>query len=993
MKKIVMTLFLKWTLLFSFAYAHDGHDVLKRVYEVIDTNQHDQPEFIQNINSALFRRQWGLRNTGQTLLRSSGELTRERLNGLQGRDIDWVWDLEEFQTDVSGERKDVVVAVIDSGVDTQHPKLRGKIWSDPECPEGQVCQGFNFLRRNFDVTDETGHGTHVAGIIASKWEGSGVWGVLGENVQIMPLKVLSPDLTSFTYEGRLVTDLMAEAIRFARLKGADVINMSLGWPQVVQTPRFQREVELALEANIPIIVAAGNNRKNIPTYPCTMKQVICVGAVDNRGKLTDFSNYGGKIDLLAPGESIISLFPTNLESKSLRINGHEVKRGTSQAAPFVSAIAASLKVANPSITVREIKARLYQSAKQEPSTKGISRFGLVSMRGALSLSPENFVRPLFKDLLEVKVTPNGNYSFNLPIVGDFLTQENFYLSIQIKNALGEKQLLMDRSVELMSAKEININVEGVIDNLELDSHMLLKVVIAKGDDYKKILSETSTDLVFSLVLDELSEDIEKIEFPNQEISSEILRFQGEHSLSRLLKVDDPHRLYSGLMYFYPKTRQTGGQDIYFYNINPRGESEQRILALRETQRVFSVLLTQFDGRDVLMIYSQQDRENLLLSFYDFQTLTPLYDELSHWRFPITPFGGLPVDAGKHEFSWFLKDSEVFSQKIPVPVFVREDFLPQEDNSQNPMLRMARQRRNHLFYLEPFFDSDGGVSLRRRVLDNFEKRTKWRNRLNQLGDGALDIMEILPQNLNDLKSFRINAVISTGELFHRKVEGLVLSKNVEHWLDWADGNLFLDTNRVYPVETLGPLGDRNLYSFVSTFDRQRARFAHVDSRMGAESYFNFESPSWSDQIFRPISSFHGTTSVYHFLESRFHLYALKYDSSSHEGQAMSLPINRDSAFPGVQFAETFSGQRIAMGGELRPAVFVNSRLIFGNLIYSMLVDPLQGFIRPISLSWQLPRGCVPMDFFEKQRGDFFKSYFTLLCQNPVNGKTFWLLKKL
>ena len=135
----------------------------------------------------LFERQWAVENTGQSLLRTTGELTQEEIKGIPGVDI----GLENFDYTKFPKAKDaeVVVAVLDSGLDINHPDLKGRIYRDMKlCPEdsdleNKPCSGMNILKNNLDLTDDIGHGTHVAGIIAANTNSFGVAGVTPSQVK------------------------------------------------------------------------------------------------------------------------------------------------------------------------------------------------------------------------------------------------------------------------------------------------------------------------------------------------------------------------------------------------------------------------------------------------------------------------------------------------------------------------------------------------------------------------------------------------------------------------------------------------------------------------------------------------------------------------------------------------------------------------------------------------------------------------------------------
>ena len=198
------------------------------------------------------------------------------------------------------------------------------------------------------IDDDHGHGTHVAGLIAAKKGNNKFITSLSNRIKVLPLRVnrslseanfkalrlarakqqntskdLNPReealLVEFSLEGS--AQRIIKAINYAidlKKPNSDenvvnVINLSLAWPRNAVSKATQDQlkaaIEKAIDQNIFIVVAAGNNRTNIKLDPCHIKGVLCVGSVDNSGYYSDFSNYGGQVNLLAPGQQILSLFP------------------------------------------------------------------------------------------------------------------------------------------------------------------------------------------------------------------------------------------------------------------------------------------------------------------------------------------------------------------------------------------------------------------------------------------------------------------------------------------------------------------------------------------------------------------------------------------------------------------------------------------------------------------------------------------------------------
>jgi subtilisin family serine protease len=207
----------------------------------------------------------------------------------------------------------VTIAVLDTGIDSNHVDLSGKLL-DPH----------DFLENDNVPQDPNGHGTLVAGIAAAKTNnGLGVAGV-SWGAQIMPLRILDA-------AGNGSNENVAQAILWATNHGARVINMSFGGPDFSQD--VQDAVNYALEQGVVLVAATGNQGVATVLYPAAYPGVIGVGATDSSNLLADFSNTGDGVDVVAPGVAIYSTSPGSHYSYS---------SGTSMAAPQVSGLAALL---------------------------------------------------------------------------------------------------------------------------------------------------------------------------------------------------------------------------------------------------------------------------------------------------------------------------------------------------------------------------------------------------------------------------------------------------------------------------------------------------------------------------------------------------------------------------------------------------------------------------------------------------------------------------
>jgi subtilisin family serine protease len=231
---------------------------------------------------------------------------------------------EEGWTITRGSKK-VKIAVVDTGVDLNHPDLSGKI-----------VDGYNALDPKAPPIDDNGHGTHVAGIIAADSNnGQGVAGITWYN-PIIPVKVMNAKGHGGSFD-------IAQGIRWAVDHGANVINLSLGNYQICSV--MEDAINYAVNKDVVVISAAGNDNTSQPSYPAAFPGVLGVAAVDYNGNRAQFSNYGDYVDVAAPGVDIPSTYA----------NGqYAALSGTSMAAPHVTALAGLIRSINPNLKSNEV---------------------------------------------------------------------------------------------------------------------------------------------------------------------------------------------------------------------------------------------------------------------------------------------------------------------------------------------------------------------------------------------------------------------------------------------------------------------------------------------------------------------------------------------------------------------------------------------------------------------------------------------------------------
>ncbi|MDQ0192614.1 S8 family peptidase [Paenibacillus wynnii] len=239
------------------------------------------------------------------------------------------WNLPAIETELgwrlSKGSNDVIVAVVDTGVQANHPDLKGKLLA-----------GYNAITNGSTPDDDVGHGTHVAGIIGALVNNSeGVAGISWYN-KILPVKALDNSGAGTTYS-------VAEGIIWAADNGAKVINLSLG--NYADSQFLHDAIRYAYDRDIVIVSAAGNDNTERPGYPAAYPEVLAVAATNASAEKASFSNFGDYIDLTAPGESIASTYPDSQ---------YAALSGTSMASPHVAALAGLVRSLNPDLSNTEV---------------------------------------------------------------------------------------------------------------------------------------------------------------------------------------------------------------------------------------------------------------------------------------------------------------------------------------------------------------------------------------------------------------------------------------------------------------------------------------------------------------------------------------------------------------------------------------------------------------------------------------------------------------
>lgn len=310
-------------------------------------------------NDLLFQYQYSLYNKGQRI--APGDIPGAPI-GKQNADIKAISAWGETQGD-----EDIVIAVLDTGIDFNHMDIKNKIHSS----------GYDFVNDDSDPTDDHWHGTFVSGIAGAETDNSeGIAGV-SWNCKILPVKVMDE-------EGSGYYSWIIEGIIWAVDNGASVINLSLGGDVADQS--LENAVKYAFDSGVVIVASAGNDSGSV-LYPAAYNAYcLAVAASDYDDLSVGWSNFGPEVDVAAPGDWIVSLYPEYLTPTGFL--PYVWASGTSAAAPHVAGLAALIKSIKPWLTSSEIMNVIRFSAddvnaSDYPGEDEFIGYGRINMEKAL----------------------------------------------------------------------------------------------------------------------------------------------------------------------------------------------------------------------------------------------------------------------------------------------------------------------------------------------------------------------------------------------------------------------------------------------------------------------------------------------------------------------------------------------------------------------------------------------------------------------------------
>lgn len=901
----------------------------------------------------LTSRQWNIENQSQSYSRKVSELKFEEVKGVDGVDINYF-----SKDDISslGDKKELV-AIIDTGVDIDHPELKDSIWFYPEC-EGKTkeeqlalpCRGYNILDGNANVSDQQGHGTFVAGLLAAKKDGVGVDGLLPENIEIMPIKAIT-NFQGFTYKGKVVSSYIARAIAFAVNNGAGIINLSLGIPKVIETPQLISAIDYALEKNVIVIAAAGNNNKQKNIFPCNYDGVICVGGIDIQGEKVASSNYGQVVDIFAPGEKLVSTIPTQMESKVLRIGNYDVKSGTSYAIAHVTALAVALKIKGLVKNSYEFLSAL-DSSKVNYATKG--SYPSVNYKNAVSV---NKISPviLTKSLDTLEVSPNGEASFDFSIYSPVASTKDHKICL-----FSTSEILKENTCKTIRFEEgINkIQIAALFKSLDIKSFQGFKISLLNQDGIDYASKSIFVQLVGPIRLDK-AKVITKI------AAGALLRIAQNIKSSSLQKVIDFTANKESQDYYVLNNRSL--KSIFYLSEDDLQYNPMQINFATDIN-VISVMKVDMniDGeKDILIYGTSKTKKEYILASYDSKG-KPLFGDKSIWKLNSTTFGGLNFNRGRPYFNFIRTKSDTLGSVL-VPLVSRVFELPQIDNNQDPIDYLNNITKKRPYYLLPELVGNE-VMLQIRTLESYDFDTKVRDILNLPFYMNLQFVSSLEQDDFLQNNGLVKLIFAVGEVSFNEYYEVEFKNTKDFTISKKKRSLQIHKSNLTTIRSTKS-GD-----FVSEYliTRQQERNKLAFKFSNSSRTLRFES-EWEDPLASILAAYkesEGHYSVY--IEGRYNIHLLKTDGNKITSHSMRS-INRESSYPGANFSQIFQMSQI---DQSKGAIYTDMQRLFGNNI-SVITREGDKLSKKLKYSFSIPSQCALIGHSQINK----KMQIRLHCMGP------------
>ncbi len=938
---------------------------------------------IPTYNDPFYNYQWALDNSGQVVFKDIDDIHLKRLESRLGMDL----GLKEAAQIINEKlKRNVTIAVLDSGVDINHPDIRENIYkNEQECKtDGRVptkpkedkdnngylgdCKGWNFTAKseegNNRVSDRIGHGTHVAGLIAAQTGNHvGISGI-SNKIKILPIKVLHKSEGKKSKVALGLADRVAKGVLYAIKMKVDVIHLSLGWPRGVDSQFLRESFAEAERQNIIVVAAAGNNNNDQQIYPCAYASVICVGSINLDGQVSEFSNFGGHVDVLAPGDNILSLYPEVEEPLHFSVQGYEVKNGTSQAAPFVSALAGILK----GLGVKNnftVKARIFSTTAPVKSENKNFQYGLIRFDKALVANDPALVQISFKDFAPVRVnSQDRGFIVSLPVQNLGSLKEHVEVTVSTNDS-NFQFIKAHQELVLNSNQEQMLTFKGRVTDIGSESVVKINVKV-KTNTQTRVFSH-------SLRLSMSLESAEKINLKIYDIDNENINLFRTIKTINSNKMEFPH--------FYIKRKLENGQyEIKIYKIVNNYYKYINSIFLNNAQDILNVYRVDvnLDGSLDYWVRSIHKAETRWIQYSYFNDkLEPLFGDLSFWKFePEVVI--LPVNDMHFVKYNFSKLGEVL-----VPVFLKNGRIPLADQNPNDFENEGHSKFKNIYYLEPVFDNSL-VKFVTRVFNRFDFKDLLIKKYNLSHRGSIEPIHIISGS--DTNS--IDILLSVGEGFSKSYYKLTLNSESLKSRDFqispfdTSGQRY-EGHQLKTIITPEPQRHSEV-SMVGFFGSTSIRVSNVDQQ-GLESSYIINYEDKNDHILGYLASYKWPDKRVSLFQTKNHLVAASVGANG-KITMNRKPINRFSFLRGYALTELFVPiLKGSYGVSAQPAVYVDTTQVSSSYIYSWYLGALGGIKTAINLTIDIPENCRSLNPTQNEIG----YYYSVICGGSEGNRILFI----
>ncbi len=952
--------------------------------------------------------QWGHENQGNVIRLRRNFHQIDDVKSKKGFDT----KLNQFLETRFPQKKDVVVAVIDSGVSFQHPDLQKNIYrNQKECDQDGNplflvnedrdkngypgdCLGWNFASlndkeirellatpklqnlsedRKKSLSDELkqarrlpfdldGHGTHIAGILAARRDNNTGLKGISDHIKILPIKVYdNPNALTGRFvnivSGQVIqrkplATVVTQALEYAIRMKVDVINMSIGWNKISMSSRLEKTIQDALKRNIAIVTSSDNSGSNDSTFPCRLMNVICVGSTDPYGNLSKMSNYGHNVDILAPGDKILSLYPQSLDPLDFTIAGYEYLSGTSQATAYISGAIAFMKSIDSRLNLADIKRILFNATNPVPNDKEVtaSLVGMIDYSKLINQNNPQVVFPNFKRIQNFKYDQKTK-EVTGKIAIENLSRKTVNKKIKVESLTKAYSLKIQKNFSLRALGIIDIPLKfSVGDQSKAPDRIKIKVSF---DDKKYIVEYP---ILYDLNLDLLT----KKRISPQD--SALIRESAESKLRPILNFQEGEEEY------YTVTIKAGvGLELTIFQENQSTLKSKKKILLEKSNKITSLMKLDLnaDGEKDYLVFSihrivnkeqpEKSETYWQYSYYD-KNLNPLYGERSQFRYvPVrstfpneynTNFEDLlfTLPRNPKDISFVTQEVEGIG-KIAFPVFYSGfSFVPIHQQSKDAFSRLGTEAEDQIFYLK-LEEKDGKDFLITYSLldEEFIKRVMGRSyKLKQFR-----VIGPLKDDSSCKRGTCAKFLVLSGDSYYKTVNLVTITNNFEYTVEKVEGEVW----------DLGKFAKREVFANQdSSYSRHDyVQITNQDS-LTQYKYKNGKINLLETQIdkystYYPLASFDSE-------EAELDIYFQDFNLSLFDkvnNQWTTHPWKFYSFIPVNNQAMLYESTYFQFEGVLKPAILWNGQSLTEDS-YQLAVFDGNKIFRPLSHAFKVPRGC-------------------------------------